>query len=623
MPKAALRMSSNRRYHVKTVLRILLLSLLTACSTTSQHLESEPVESSNAVSANTLAKQLLDEAYEAQLRASPISASMRGLREYDALVSDLSDQARELWYQGIEHRLQRARDLLSKAELAQSRRLDLELLILKGEDALRLRRFEREEQRLTQLNGLQTWLMQLPSRLPITSNAHRMDYLVRLQKLGGMIEQEIELLRRGLSKGNTPPKAVLEGVDEQVKTMLDSGHLEDPLSHPLLSPFKTETASEAQIDEAKEIFLRVLAPSIKSYQAFVLNEYLPKTRDTLAALDLPDGEALYGALIKHYTTTDRSPAEIHELGLSEVKRIREQMFEVMRRSPWAEQNDEAELSFSTFLSHLRTNASFYFSSEEEMLREYAVIAKEVDLYLSKIFRELPRLPFGLEKMNPAIAERAPTAYYYSGSAKNGKPGRFIVNTSKLSERPKYEMRALALHEAEPGHHLQIALAQELEAQGLHPWRETLSFTVFVEGWALYAEQLGYEMGPETCGLYCDPYDQFGQLAYEMWRALRLVVDTGIHAKGWSREEAVEYMLANSSMSPHNARAEVDRYIAWPGQALAYKIGELEINALRQQAEQRLGAHFDIRTFHDEVLKRGALPLSLLRKYVEAWIEQGG
>ena len=256
-----------------------------------------------------------------------------------------------------------------------------------------------------------------------------------------------------------------------------------------------------------------------------------------------------------------------------------------------------------------------------MLRGYAVIAKEVDLYLPKLFGRLPRLPFGFEEMEPSIAERAPTAYYYSGSERNGKPGRFIVNTSKLNERPKYEMVALALHEAEPGHHLQIALAQELATDGIHPWRETLSFTVFVEGWALYAEQLGYQMGSEPCGLYCDPYDRFGQLAYEMWRALRLVVDTGIHAKRWSREQAVDYMLSNSSMSPHNAKAEVDRYIAWPGQALAYKIGELEINKLKARAEKTLGDHFDIREFHDQVLRRGAMPISLLRTYVNDWIQQ--
>ena len=606
---------------MRTIVYVVVSSLLLACAHSPQEEVAGPVVSPSQETASVQVTQLLDDAYQAYLNASPISASMRGLREYDALVSDLSDQARTLYYQGVEARLAQAKRLLqSPHALAPDDRLSLELLVTQSEDRLNLRRFHREEQRLTQLNGLQTWLMQLTKRLPITSEEHRTSYLKRLQKLGGMIDDEVALLRRGLERGNTPPRAVLKGVDVQLSAMLNDGHLDQPLTHPLLSPFDAPGVSESEKTDARDIFQRTLAPSLKRYQDFVLDEYLTGARMTIAASDLPEGKELYQALITHYTTTELTPDEIHQLGISEVKRIRLAMEDVMRASPWAQGRTSEELTFDDFLRHLREDPSFYFETPQEMMREYAVIAKDVDLHLAKLFGQLPRLPFGLEEMDAAIAERAPTAYYYSGAARNGKPGRFIVNTSKLNERPKYEMRALALHEAEPGHHLQIALAQELASSGLHPWRETLSFTVFVEGWALYAEQLGYHMGDQPCGIYCDPYDRFGQLAYEMWRALRLVVDTGIHAKGWSREKAVAYMLANSSMSPHNAKAEVDRYVAWPGQALAYKLGELEINNLRKEAMQRLGDDFELREFHDEVLGRGALPLSLLKRYVRSWLD---
>ena len=591
-----------------------------ACSSTLPEVPSQPVERASISESTLLVNELLDEALEAAFMASPISASMRGHREYDRQVPDLTDQARESFYLALENRVTRARSLLSeRSDLRERERLNLELLVVKGEDAIRLRKFNREQQRLTQLNGLQTWLMQLPNRLPIKGAEQRADYLIRLSRLGEMVEQEVVLLTRGLSTGNTPPRAVLQGVGDQVRAMLTPSHLESPLTHPLLKPFAVEGLNKEEVKEASEIFLRSLAPSLKAYQEFVLDEYLPGARESVAAYALPNGEAFYSALIQHYTTTNQHPDEIHALGLREVKRIRAKMDQVIKRTPWYSANPDARPEFESFLNHLRTDPQFYYPSAEEMMRDYAVIAKEVDLYLPSLFYRLPRLSFGFEAMDSAVAERAPTAYYYSGSSQNGKPGRFIVNTSKLNERPKYEMRALALHEAEPGHHLQIALAQELASQGLHPWRETLSFTVFVEGWALYAEQLGYEMGTTDCGLYCNPYDQFGQLSYEMWRALRLVVDTGLHAKGWSREKAVEFMLANSSMSSHNAQAEVDRYVAWPGQALAYKVGELTINRLRREASAALGSHFDLRAFHDEVLGRGALPLSLLEIYLKQWV----
>ncbi len=603
--------------------KLLLTILICGCAASHQTAsvrDVEPVTASSTQSSSVLTKQLLDEAYDAYLNRNPISASMRGERAFDKRVPDLSSEARNTYFAGLESRMGRARELLNRSDLDPNDRLSLELLLAKGDDAITLRDFHREEQRLTQLNGLQTWLMQLTRRLPIQTPQERGDYLVRLAYLGEMIQEEIKLLRRGLERGNTPPRVVLEGVEDQVSSMLTRTHRTEPLEHPLLSPFKREGASESERTEAIEIFQRTLIPALEEFQNFVITSYIPNARTSIAATDLPDGQRLYRALIQHYTTKSLEAETIHQLGLAEVERIKKQMFAVIEDLEWridlADQPDER---FREFLVHLRSSPEFYFENSSSMMREYAVIGKEIDLYLPRLFRTLPRLPYGFEEMDASIAERAPTAYYYSGSLENAKPGKFIVNTSKLSERPKYEMRALALHEAVPGHHFQIALAQELAASGLHPWRETLSFTAFVEGWALYAEQLGYDLGADSCGIYCNPYDQFGQLSYEMWRAIRLVVDTGIHAKGWSREKAVAFMLNNSSASPHNARAEIDRYVAWPGQALAYKLGELEINKLRREAMSKLGDAFDIRAFHDQVLSRGALPLGLLRRYVQLWM----
>jgi len=341
--------------------------------------------------------------------------------------------------------------------------------------------------------------------------------------------------------------------------------------------------------------------------AFMENEYIPAARKTIAMGDLPNGKAWYAYNVKQSTTTDLTPEQIHEIGLSEVKRIRSEMDEIIK-------SVDFEGTFEEFLDFLRTDPQFYHETKEDLLREYRDIAKRADPELMKLFGRLPRTPYGVIPI-PSYAEKSQTtAYYQRGSVEAGRPGNFFANTYALETRPRWEMEALTLHEAVPGHHLQLALQDELEEM---PWfRRVGGYTGFIEGWGLYSESLGVEMG-----FYKDPYSKFGQLTYEMWRAIRLVVDTGMHQLGWTRQQAIDYFMKNAGKQEHDVIVEVDRYIVWPGQALAYKIGELKIKELRAYATNALGDDFDIRAFHDEVLGKGALPLSVLDANIRAWVKE--
>jgi uncharacterized protein (DUF885 family) len=320
---------------------------------------------------------------------------------------------------------------------------------------------------------------------------------------------------------------------------------------------------------------------------------------------LPDGQAWYAYNVKEITTTDLTPQQIHELGLSEVKRIRAEMDKVIASTGF-------KGSFAEFLTFLRTDPRFFYDKPEDLVTGYRDVAKRVDPELVRLFGRLPRLPYGVRPI-PSYAEKSQTtAYYEDGNPDAGRPGYYSVNTYDLKSRPKWEMEALTLHEAVPGHHLQISLAQEMT--DVPQWRKYQGYTVFVEGWALYAESLGEEMG-----MYKDPYSKFGQLTYEMWRAVRLVVDTGMHAMGWTRDQALDYFKTNAGKTEHDIVVEVDRYIVTPGQALAYKIGELKIKELRAYAKKELGDRFDVRAFHDQVLGNGAVPIDVLEKNIQAWV----
>ena len=467
------------------------------------------------------------------------------------------------------------------------------------------------------LHGPQQSVPQLADRSRFERTEDYEHYLSRLSWVPGNLLGTREILRRGIEEGRVPPRIVLAGVPAQFDAALAGGldRLRDPfLRFPpsvpeerrrdLLLRFDTETMPRIRAEFA-------------SLADWVRNAYLPRCRESIAATDGPNGEAYYAYRLELQTTTRLSPREIHEIGLAEVARIRGEMLTVIRRTDWFAADParaslpEDEL-FASFIRFLRTDPRFYFAGGEDLLRAYRELCKRVDAWMPRLFGRLPRLPYGVREIPRFIAPTQTTAYYEPGSLPNGDPGWFAVNTYALDQRPRYEMVALALHEAVPGHHLQIALHQELE--GMRDFRKDLSSTAFVEGWALYAERLGIEMG-----LYADPYDDFGRLLYEMWRSCRLVVDPGMHALGWSREKAIEFMLANTALSELNIRNEVDRYIAWPGQACAYKLGELAIRRLRGEAEAALGERFSLRAFHDRLLADGPLPLITLEERMRAWI----
>ncbi|NJN14125.1 MAG: DUF885 domain-containing protein, partial [Planctomycetes bacterium] len=506
------------------------------------------------------------------------------------------------WLEHARLRLERVRELDREA-LSPAGRTNADLLAYELEERLRTAKFHPEQTPVNQLGGPQRDLPQLPSDLVFTTPKQVDDYLARLEAIPAHLAAVTANMRAGLAAKRTPPRVVMGPAADQALAHATEQQEKDPTLHALWPT----VADEAQQDRARRALREGVIPAFRAFGEFLRDEYIPGCRESIAARDGIDGIAGYEERLRHHTTLDLGAEEIHRLGLAEVARIRAEMLTVIARS------DAPRKEFADFVHYLRTDPRFYHESAAALLAGYRDIAKRIDAHMPALFGRLPRLPYGVKEMPPFIAPASPTAYYYRGSIEMARPGWFIANTFRLDQRPKYEMIPLTLHEAVPGHHLQIALAQEMEDQP--EWRTTLSYTAFVEGWALYAERLGLEME----GLIVDPYDDFGRLSYEMWRAMRLVVDTGLHASGWSRERAIAYMLDNSALSRQNVEREVDRYIAWPGQATAYKIGELRIRALRAKAEAALGDRFDKRAFHDMILAEGAIPLPLLEARAAAWL----
>jgi uncharacterized protein (DUF885 family) len=432
-------------------------------------------------------------------------------------------------------------------------------------------------------------------------------YIARLNAFSQYVQDQIELMREALRRGFVPPRATLEGVDEAMRAQLVS----DPVDSVLYQPFQSFPAALGEAERARlqaEGQAAIQAAVLPGYQAglaFLLAEYLPAARESIAAAELPAGLEFYTHRIRYFTSLELTPQEVHQTGLEEVARIRAEMEALQHKLGFSG-------SFRQFIEFLRCDPRFYVQTPAQLLEKTALVLKRMDGELPRLFKTLPRLPYGIRPIPDYSAPGNTAAYYFPAPGDGSRAGVYYVNTYDLPSRPLYEIEALSLHEAVPGHHLQIALQQELS--NLPLFRRHNGFTSFVEGWALYAERLGMEVG-----FYHDPYSDFGRLSYEMWRACRLVVDTGMHALGWSRQQAIEYMLDNTSSTLLNITNEVDRYIAWPGQALAYKIGELKIRALRRQAETALGSKFDLRRFHDVLLLQGAVPLDVLEAMVQEYI----
>ena len=552
-------------------------------------------------------QSLIDLFYEYTMVTSPEFATYLGDPRYQDRLSDNS----LAWQLEEEARTARTLEVLQaipRDELSESSQLNHDLLVNLMNNNLAGFEFHDEYLVISQLGGPQQDFAQLFAIMAPDSEADYRNVLSRMNQIPQQIDNAIQRMRKGLEKGVTPPKVTLRDVPDQIRAQIP----EQPLQSPLLQGFANmpdsipEDTQSALREQAVKTYNNQLKPAFTELLKFVEEDYLPGARESIAMGDMPDGQAWYAHRARTSTTTDMTPKEIHEVGLSEVKRIRGEMDQVIEDSGF-------EGSFEEFLQFLRTDPQFYYTSADELMQGYRDIAKRADPQLVKLFGKLPRLPYGVVEVPDYAAKSATTAYYQQGSLEAGRPGNFFANTYALDTRPKWEMEALTLHEAVPGHHFQIALAQE---QDELPWFRRISgYTAFVEGWGLYSESLGDEMG-----FYTDPYSKFGQLTYEMWRAIRLVVDTGMHSLGWDRQRAIDYFMANAGKQEHDVIVEVDRYIVWPGQALAYKIGELKLQELRAYGEETLGEDFDIRAFHDQVLGAGALPLNVLDQRIRDWVD---
>ena len=550
---------------------------------------------------------LMDLVYDYQMTQYPEAATWLGYAGQNDRWTDYSPEA-------IEQRNRDSRTLLKAVEtisvdsLGESAILDFQLFHKDLSANVAAQAFPDELMPINQMGGVQQDLAQMISLMPSRKLTDYRDIIARLESADSLIMQTIVLMKQGLEAGITPPAITLRDVPGQVANQL----FDDPMDSPLLGAFLSFPDSISP-DQQKQLKARAIAayqngiaPAYKKLQRFLETDYLPNAVQAVGLSNLANGQAWYAHRAARSTTTDLTAEQIHALGLREVARIRAAMEQVIIDSGF-------EGDFDAFTEFLRRDPQFYFTNKEDLMREYRDIAKRADAELPALFGVLPRLPYGV-KMIPSYAEKSQTtAYYQSGAQSMGRAGIFFANTYALDTRPKWEMEALTLHEAMPGHHLQISLAKE--QTNVHPWRRDLyRITAFVEGWGLYSESLGEEMG-----FYKDPYSKFGQLTYEMWRAVRLVVDTGMHSLGWSRQRAIDFFIANSAKSEHDITVEIDRYIVWPGQALAYKMGELKIKELRQYASQELGEDFDIRSFHDRVLEAGPIPLDILEQRIKDWV----
>ena len=442
--------------------------------------------------------------------------------------------------------------------------------------------------------------------LPLRNAEHYLDWIERLSKLEVVIDAEIEKAKKGIETGTVPPRFLMQKVFDQIKLQA----FVSPETSPFFRAFESMNRSISQEDidaiqaKAKNVIATKVIPAYLKLHQFFEDSYLPACRISIGIKDINNGKKYYEYLARKFTTTTLTPQEIHNIGLREVARIKTEMEAVIKEVRW-------QGTFKGFLDDLRSNPKFYYETSEELFEAYLATSKRIDPELVNIFKVLPSMPYGLKPIPIESAPDTTTAYYQRPAADGSRAGYYYVNLYRPEVRPKYEIEVLSVHEAVPGHHLQIALAMELD---LPNFRKYGGVTAFVEGWGLYSESLGYDLG-----LYKDPYSQFGQLTYDMWRAIRLVVDTGMHYFDWSRQDAINYFLDNSAKTKQDVMNEVDRYINWPGQALAYKIGQLKIQELKDRAKKELGDSFDIKDFHHEVLKRGALPLDILEQYIDQWI----
>ncbi|HXO20108.1 MAG TPA: DUF885 domain-containing protein [Thermoanaerobaculia bacterium] len=546
--------------------------------------------------------------WELRLREDPRLATTVGWHEYD-------DRLPSMAFADLESRTAAARAFLAELQTIDAALLGAEDVVNAGIWRRQLEDYVAEfelgayQMPFNADSGFHTDFAQLPDEMPFSTAKDYENYIARLKAWPRFVAQEIELMRMGLRRGMTIPRAVLTGYEGTISSHV----VGDPAKSLFYAPFAKfpQTLPEADRErlrrEGREAILAGVVPGYQAFLDFFRSEYLPHARATLGASELPNGRAFYRQEIRHSTTLDLSPEEIHKLGLAEVERISAEMTAVIRQTGF-------KGDFAAFLAFLRSDPRFYAKTPEELLAKAAWTAKTIDGKLPSLFKILPRLPYTVQPVPDFLAPKYTSGRYVEAAQGSTQPGIYWVNTYDLAHRPLYNLEALTLHEAVPGHHLQIALSHELS--GLPDFRRYSYLSAFGEGWGLYCEWLGLE-----AGLYTDPYSNFGRLTYEMWRACRLVVDTGLHVMGWTRQQAIDYLATRTALPLHEVETETDRYISWPGQALSYKLGELKIKELRRRAEAALGPKFDVREFHDAVLGSGSVPLGVLEQNIDRFIAE--
>jgi uncharacterized protein (DUF885 family) len=552
--------------------------------------------------------ELFDDEWQDRVEDSPLFATAAGDHRYNDRLDDVSTAAFERREAKAREFLQRL-DAIDRSDLTAADRVHLDIFRRMLDERIAGYEFKTHLMPVTNRNGFHISFVQLPDRVPLEDVGDYENYIARLAEFERYAEQHIELMRAGIAAGYVPPSIVLEGY----QSTIDPHVVDRPEESLLYKPFDDFPLGVAASDHARlraaasEAIAGSVVPGYAALQTFMGDEYAPAGRETIGASGLPNGRAYYEHRVRRFTTMDVTPEQVHQTGLDEVARIRAEMDAVIVETGF-------DGSFEEFVEFLRTDPRFYVDDADDLMKEVALVLKKMDGQLPKLFKTLPRTPYGIKRVPDYIAPRTTTAYYNGPAGDGTRAGFYFVNCYDLASRPLYEIEALSLHEAVPGHHLQTAIQMELEDAPM--FRRFIWVVAFGEGWALYSERLGLETG-----FYEDPYSDFGRLTYEMWRACRLVVDTGIHYMGWTRQRAIDFMAKNSALTIHNITTEVDRYISWPGQALGYKIGELKIRELRRRAERELGPGFDLRGFHDVVLGSGAVPLDVLEANVVAWIGQ--
>jgi uncharacterized protein (DUF885 family) len=549
---------------------------------------------------------LLKEHWAWYLRNNPIQATTVGVRDYDDQLGEVTLESQDRQAQDAAAFLKRL-DAIPDAGLSEADRTNKAILRRSLATEVEKNRFGQRMMLFSSIDSLHQVFPQLSTFVPLRTARDFESYLARLGQVPRLMDDQIAVTRKAVAGGYVQPCATLEGFEPTITGAVAA----DPEKSGFYAPFlarKPDAIPAAEWEGMQARVKRLIAerinPSYTRFATYFRTEYMPRCRRDIAVAAMPQGKDYYAFRVRELTTTDLTPDQIHDIGLAEVARIRGEMEAVAKKAGFA--------SREAFIAELRTNPKYFAKTPEELMRVVALQAKVIDGKMPGIIGRVARLPYGLREIPAEIAPSQTTAYYNPGSPEAGIAGTYYVNTSKLDQRPLWEVPVLTIHEAVPGHHQQIALQQELELPEFRKY--ATSFTAFIEGWGLYSERLGIEMG-----VYDTPEKELGRLSYDMWRAARLVVDTGMHAKGWTRERAVQFMKDNTALTDANIDAEVNRYISWPAQALAYKIGQLKILELRQRAERELGAKFDLRGFHDAVLGQGAVPLELLEAQVSAWI----